>query len=111
MLTQTGCDALMIGRGSVINPFIFHGIKAHFAGIPFQNTWENFLIFLNTFIEDIPDEMTQRGQLNKLKQLFGFLFKRNPLLLDQRQVILTSSHHDAASFLAFALPLYQRAFD
>lgn len=32
MLQTTGCDALMIGRGSVINPFIFHQIRAHFSG-------------------------------------------------------------------------------
>jgi tRNA-dihydrouridine synthase C len=110
MLSQTKCDALMIGRGSVINPFIFHDIKAHFAGITFQKGWEHFLIFLNTFVQDIPSEMTPRGQLNKLKQLFGFLFKRNSFLLNKRQTILNHDPLDIDSFLAFALPLYHEGW-
>lgn len=108
MLHQTKCDALMIGRGSVINPFIFHEIKAHFAGVSFQHQWEDVLKFLKTFISDIPPEMTLRGQVNKLKQLLGFLFKGNGQLLEQRQVILTADYHDVHSLLAFALPIYQR---
>lgn len=78
MLKQTGCDALMIGRGSVINPFIFHEIKAHFAGISFQRLFEDFISFLNAFVKDLPVEMTLKGQINKIKQLFGFLFQREP---------------------------------
>src|SRR3990167_2533439 len=31
MLSHTHCDALMIGRGSLINPFIFHEIRSHFS--------------------------------------------------------------------------------
>jgi len=31
---QTGCDAIMIGRASFGNPFIFNEIKRHFAGEP-----------------------------------------------------------------------------
>lgn len=110
MLKQTGCDALMIGRGSVINPFIFHEIKAHFSGIPFQRNWEQFLRFINTFIAEIPLEMTVRGKLNKIKQIFSFLFKANFWLLEQRQAILTSRCSSVESFLDFALPLYQQGW-
>lgn len=110
MLHQTKCDALMIGRGSVMNPFIFHEIKAHFAGIPFQKTWKQFMVFLNTFIRDLPTEMTARGQLNKLKQLFGFLFKSTPALLEQRQTVLSTHYQESSSFLEFVLPLYQQNF-
>ncbi len=110
MLKQTGCDALMIGRGSVINPFIFHEIKAHFSGIPYQRRWENFMTFLNVFIEDIPFEMTLRGKLNKIKQLFGFLFKGNAWLFEQRKIILTSNCCSVESFLEFVLPLYHQGW-
>ncbi len=110
MLKQTRCDALMIGRGSVINPFIFHEIKAHFAGINFERSWDQFMTFLKTFINDIPSEMTVRGQLNKLKQLFGFLFKSNSWLLSQRQTILTSSYREASAFLEFALNIFQQGW-
>ncbi|MCL2852652.1 MAG: tRNA dihydrouridine synthase DusB [Defluviitaleaceae bacterium] len=32
MLRQTGCDALMVGRGAMGNPWIFDEINAHLAG-------------------------------------------------------------------------------
>lgn len=111
MLRQTKCDGLMIGRGSVINPFIFHEIKSHFAGVSFQRYWDEFMNFLNTFIADIPAEMTERGKLNKLKQLFGFLFKGNSWLLERRQTILASPYRDWNSFLDFALGIFQQGWE
>lgn len=110
MLNQTKCDALMIGRGSVINPFIFHAIKAHFSGISFQRSWSDFMTFLNTFIQEIPFEMTLRGKLNKLKQLFSFLFRGNHWLQEKRQDILTSQHKDLDSFLDFSVNLFQQGW-
>ena len=32
MYEETGCDLVMIGRGSYGNPFVFDEIAAHFAG-------------------------------------------------------------------------------
>jgi tRNA-dihydrouridine synthase C len=108
MLKQTQCDALMIGRGSVINPFIFQEIKAHFQGVTYEKQWEDLLKYLETFIYYIPAEMTIRGQLNKIKQIMSFLFKGNDALLEQRQNILTLHPVDVPSFLKTALPLYQK---
>ena len=110
MLKQTGCDALMIGRGSVINPFIFQEIKAHFSGIPFQRSWEAFMLFLKTFMDHISPEMTLRGKLNKIKQLFGFLFKGNAWLVEHRQILLTSEARTVESFLDFVLSLYRQGW-
>lgn len=110
MLKQTRCDALMIGRGSVMNPFIFHEIKAHFAGIPFQRSWESFMVFVQTFVESIPSDMALRGQINKLKQLMGFLFKGNAWLLERRPSILTTSYSHPSSLLEAVLPLYQQGW-
>ena len=39
MLQMTHCDALMIGRGSIINPFIFHQIQAHYSGQSYMYGW------------------------------------------------------------------------
>src|SRR5271154_1233865 len=36
MLRTTKCDALMIGRGSIMNPFLFHQIRTHFSKAPYQ---------------------------------------------------------------------------
>lgn len=110
MLNQTKCDALMIGRGSVINPFIFHEIKAHFSGRPFKPSWEKVMLFIQTFVQDIPSEMLERGKLNKIKQLFGFLFKGNRQLLETRMMILTSTIRSVDLFLEFALPLYYQGW-
>lgn len=110
MLKETNCDALMIGRGGIINPFIFHEIKAHFSRISFQRSWENFMVFLNTFVQHIPLQMTMKGKLNKLKQLFSFLFKGNRWLLEHRQSILTSQHTEIAPFLDFTLSLLQHGW-
>jgi tRNA-dihydrouridine synthase C len=110
MLKQTSCDALMIGRGGVTNPFIFHEIKAHFSEVAFEPCWEKFLLFIHTFVDNISPEMTDRGKLSKLKQLFGFLFKGNAWLLEQRKVVLTSSCPTIESLLELALPLYHQGW-
>lgn len=107
MLKETGCDALMVGRGAVINPFIFHRIKSEFSGIPFKKTGQAVVEFIETFTREISSEMSLTGQINKLKQLMGFLFKANPVLLSMRPSILTARPSSVSSFLDFALPLYQ----
>ena len=110
MLKQTSCDALMIGRGSVINPFIFHQIKAHFAGTDYQPCWEDLLRYFAIYVAEM-EETPMRTKVNKLKQLMSFLFKANASLLEKRMTILTSQYQDPDSFLHFALPLLQESFD
>ncbi len=105
MLRQTNCDALMIGRGSIINPFIFHEIKAHFSKIPYRPTWEAYVRYFETYIAAIPPETTMRVRVNKMKQLMSFLFKATPALLEKRQTILTSLCTDLNQFMEFSLPL------
>lgn len=107
MLKETGCDALMIGRGSVINPFIFHQIKGYFAGICYERGWSDFMIFFQTFLNSIPSEMSSRGRLSKLKSLLGFLFKGNENLLLLRQTILSCTIQDLEEYLNFVLPIYR----
>jgi len=110
MLETTRCDALMIGRGSVINPFLFHQIKAHFSGKSFQPQWEDILRYFSVYLDDIPQETSHRTRVNKLKQLMSFLFKGNPSLLKKRQQILTSQHATSDSFMEFALPLFKESW-
>lgn len=105
MLKQTRCDALMIGRGSVINPFIFHQIRAHFANKIYTPKWEDLSRYFDVYLASMPEKMALKFQINKLKQLFGFSFKGNAKLLEHRQQILTSKYEDPHSFLHYAKEL------
>jgi len=105
MFEQTNCDALMIGRGSIINPFIFHQIKAHFSGTSFEAKWEGLERYFRVYMESFPEGIRAKPRVNKLKQLFGFFFKGNEELMMHRQSILRSQFDDPNEFLQFALPL------
>lgn len=106
-MLQTGCDALMIGRGSIINPFLFHQIRAHFAKTPYTPAWNDLRRYFTVYLSEIPTFVPTKTKVNKLKQLFGFFFKATPALLQKREAILTSSFQDPELFLAFALPLLE----
>lgn len=110
MLEQTSCDALMIGRGSVINPFIFHEIKGYFSGIPFKKTWELMILFVETFVKEMTVQMETKGQISKLKQLMSFLFQGTISLKAVRQQILVIQPESVTDYLEFALPLYKTAW-
>jgi len=110
MLKATQCDALMIGRGSVINPFIFHEIKGHFAGKRIYREWDSIIRYFKTYFDEVPSEVPDRGKVNKLKQLFSFLFKGSDELLKMRDLVLRSSCKTADELMSFALPLLQQGW-
>lgn len=110
MMQRTNCDALMIGRGAVINPFIFHQIRSHFSKIPYKAEWQMLARYFEVYLAEIPAETYVRGKVNKLKQLMSFLFKGNEILLKQRHDILRASHPTMESFLEYAMPLLQSGF-
>lgn len=110
MLRETKCDALMIGRGSVINPFIFHEIKAHFSGKPYACDGDQLVAYLKTYLASIPTEASARGRISKMKQLLGFLFKKNPQLQEKRQEMLTFIPPSVEELLDFVLPTLKASF-
>lgn len=101
MLQTTKCDGLMIGRGSVINPFIFQQIRAHFANEHFIPSGEKLMNYFEVFLRSMSFDIPMKTRVNKLKQLLGFLFK-NPKLLEYRQQILNSRHGDPDSLLQYS---------
>lgn len=110
MLQTTGCDALMIGRGSVINPFIFHQIRSHFSGAPYLPQWSDLVRYFDVYLSEIPSHMPAKNKVHKMKQLMGFLFKGNSHLLESRQTMLTASHPDIDAFMHFTVPLLQEGW-
>ncbi|MBS0625918.1 MAG: tRNA-dihydrouridine synthase family protein [Verrucomicrobia bacterium] len=108
MLEQTKCDALMIGRGAVINPWIFQEIKASFAGTVYEKTEKSLDLFYQTFIADIPEEIPVRTRINKLKQIASFQFRANEELLALRSTVLTGAYQNEHEFLERTLPLLKK---
>ena len=105
MMRETKCDALMIGRGSVINPFIFHQIRSQFAGRIYTAQWDDLVKFLDLFLKSMPEAIPTKTRVNKLKQLMGFLFKGSERLAQRRNDILTFTCSEPAALLQFALPI------
>jgi tRNA-dihydrouridine synthase C len=110
MLRLTNCDAIMIGRGSVINPWIFHQIKAYFAFQSFTYSWDSLQNYLHTFINELTEESSNKGKINKLKQLTGFLFKANEHLQEKKTEILQSNYENTSVFLIKILPLLKEGW-
>lgn len=110
MLRQTNCDALMIGRGSVINPFVFHQIRSHFAGKTYRAEWKSLFRYIQVYVEQLIPDVPERTKVNKMKQMMSFLFKGNENLLNKRQMILSSTPANLKSFLDFALPHLQEGW-
>lgn len=105
MLQITGCDALMIGRGAIINPFLFHQIRAHYSGVAYLPEWGDLLRYFDVYLSEISLGASDRLRLNKLKQLLGFLFKGSPALVEKRSLMLSADYTDPQAFLAFSLAL------
>jgi tRNA-dihydrouridine synthase C len=94
----------------VINPFLFHQIRAHFSGRSHPVEWKDLASYLEVYLAEIPLEASARLKINKLKQLMGFLFKGNTELLNRRQNMLTTVYSDLESFLSFTIPFLKEGW-
>lgn len=110
MLQMTKCDGLMIGRGAIMNPFLFHQIKAYFSKIVYEPKWEDLMNYFDVYLQAMEADMPRKVRVNKLKQLFGFIFKSTPTLLEKRQSILTSAYENPLDLLAYANSFLQQAW-
>ena len=99
LLTKTNCDALMIGRGAVMNPFLFHQIRSYFTKKSFTPAWPQLELCLKTFLREMPMQLSEKGRIGKLKQFMSFLFRSNPVLLEKRQEMLKIDAKEPAVFL------------
>jgi tRNA-dihydrouridine synthase C len=105
MLQTTRCDALMIGRGAIMNPFLFHQIRARFSGLAFQPKWEDLSRYFAVYGAELDPDSSLKQKVGKIKQLMSFFCKGNARLMERRQEILTSESQDPAGFLAELEPL------
>ncbi|MCH9617054.1 MAG: tRNA-dihydrouridine(16) synthase [Chlamydiia bacterium] len=98
MLAYTGCDGLMVGRGAVINPWIFHEIKGNAHIEDFDRT----LTFLERFYENVC-LYAPKNQTGQMKGLFSFLFQRNDALLVKRKDMLRNREKDPRAFFEYCI--------
>jgi tRNA-dihydrouridine synthase len=110
MLKETSCDALMIGRGSIINPFIFHQIRSYFAKRSHKASFLELQSYLEVYMAELAKTCSEKVRVSKMKQLMGFLFKSHSSLLEQRTVILRSTLSDVGAFVDFALTLLKETW-
>ena len=96
MLRQTGCDALMIGRGAVSNPFIFRQIKDP----AFSPTPEHFRAFFTTFTSHLIGP--ERSKINKFKQIVSYVFRASP----HKSRLMTAQANTLDEYLE-TVPLYE----
>ena len=103
MLSTTRCDGLMIGRGALINPFIFWEIRGEKK--------ESFALlenYLETFVSSLDPNSSLKSQIGQMKQICSFLFKKNEKLLEKRRDMLRGTYSSAEDFLIKVLPILQK---
>jgi len=106
MLSHTQCDALMIGRGSLINPFIFYQIRSHFAKKNYKTSLEDICQYIDIYQQQISNNnMSRKIKINKMKQLMSFIFQGSSKLLSKRQAVLTNVTTDLDTYMRFVYSL------
>ncbi len=110
ILSYTKCDALMIGRGAIMNPFLFLQIRAHFAKKTHEISWEMVENYLRHYFASLPEKMVEKTKINKLKQLIGFLCQSRSSWLEQRQTLLSTQSREVSSFLETIISVLSQNF-
>lgn len=93
MMRRTGCDAVMIGRGSMLNPWIFRQAAALMAGGSAQQpTMADRRDLIRYHFELLRDEEDDKAALHKMRKFTGWYTHglRNGKTLRQKIQTLTS---------------------
>ena len=78
--TVSGCQALMLGRGSVADPGLARAIRAADAGQPGADTvrWADLLPHIAAFWQLVCEDLEPRQRAGRLKQWLNLLRRRFP---------------------------------
>lgn len=107
VMNTTDCDALMIGRGCIMNPFIFHQIRNHYEGKSYEPDWHDLSTFFTVFLAEVKAHYPVRLHVNKLKQLLNLMFMSNPQLLEKKAEVMRTTFTESEDLLEFATPYLQ----
>jgi tRNA-dihydrouridine synthase B len=104
---ETGCDAVMIARGSIGNPWIFEEIKTVLAGVPYRAPDLNRV--MDTIVDHLDREIALKGPrigLNRMKRHFGGYLKGQPGAAQLRKELCGATTRET---VGAALEEYRRA--
>jgi tRNA-dihydrouridine synthase B len=75
VLDQTGARGLMIGRGVIRNPWLFHQIRQHRHGEPlFSPCGHDLLKYIRTLYEaTCPPQIKESAQVQKMKKYLNYI--------------------------------------
>lgn len=105
MILETKCDALMIGRGALQNPFIFQEIKAFFQGENYHTSFQELANYLISYVSYFPSSLKDQIKINKVKQIFSYLCLNYEILNEKRMIILKDKEVFFDKFFKKALTL------
>lgn len=117
MRFETGCDAVMIGRGALRNPWIFEQIADLEAGrTPRRPSGSDVVAFLRDVIACFARAFptSKNGSVGKLKELIGYLartipderrFQKKVLRLDTVEAMLACVEEDIGPLTASQIDL------
>ncbi len=106
MKKLTGCDGIMVGRGAVANPWIFHQIRAKFNESLYQADSGAFELYLRHYLSVLDPQLETRSRISKLKQMASYLFRANDRLTNVRSQVLSRTYESEDEFLSFILGFY-----
>ena len=115
MFDQTGCDAVMIGRGAIHNPWIFHQSKELMRTgiIPAEATlYEKIKVLADHIRYSVEYKGEKRGLLEMRKHYNGYLkglpnisfFRMHLMQLHSLEEVLNALEQVAAHYSVAALP-------
>ena len=103
-LAESGCTALMLGRGMVADPGLALAIRADLAlaGAPAQAPdWAQILPLMAAFWQQVRTQVAPRHQAGRLKQWLNYLRRRHPEAEQLYQQVRTINAPEALEPLVF----------
>lgn len=97
LLKLSNCDGIMIGRGVLYNPWIFHEIKAHFSNQIFKRNFDYLEAYLYSYFS-LGRDKSPKIQLNRLKALISYLFEKDSKLSPLKKIFLCSKINNPQIF-------------
>lgn len=92
MMEETGCDAVMIGRGIVGNPFLIQECADYFTGEHHEFTLQMRMDALRKHMRLLVEDAGEKNAMSQMRGLAGWYFKGLPASRSFKQRISSLNH-------------------